>query len=558
MSNILKVTTPLTGYENTNNIKNNPLTNPEATNIQAPVVPEKVVRPDGRNDAGRDAQMKQLNYESNFSNFIRLMRENPDAVENLARLLQERMGSYARQGISSEESGLLEYFFSRIGIKEADMSSYMQEQVDVSMRFKGPFFDLIRQAFRETSSVELKSGILDFLKKYVDMASGDHIMRTMMSALKQCQQHMFSGPAAELGKMMEELEQQMAEQKEALLQELPDGEKAVLQQEAAEEAREEAASARETLPSEKAQEEVQGGAVKQEETARQEGAAGQKKLPQQEQSLRQAMEGSVMKGRTEESAAFLKDRILPYLNKYISATHNRGGLRNLTVQMAYQLSRYENGSMEGLKSAFAKLLGHQDFQRFFEGLSDPKLLEDFLRKAADDSRKEEMTRGFIQMLKSGVKGEAGVETRQVLQNFVNNALLGESVYMPVLHMVLPMVVDGRLLYSEMWVDPDAQNAQDTAGAEGKAVKMLVKFDIEEVGFFDLFFLYKDGKMNLQLDYPDTYRDKDEEIRQNISRILSENDIRVETFVTGSSKESIPLTEAFPKIVERRNAVNVRV
>ncbi len=553
MSNILKVTTPLTGYDNPNNLKNNPLTNPEATNIQAPVIPEKVVRPDGRNDAGRDSQMKQLNYESNFSNFVRLMKENPDAVENLARLLQERMGDLARYGISSEESGVLEYFFSKIGIKESDMASYLQEQVDVSMRFKGPFFDLIRQAFRETTSVDLKSGILDFLKKYVDMASGDHIMRTMMAALKESQKHMFSGPAAELDKMMEELKEQMAAQKEALLQQFPDEEKMTAQQTVAEEQ----TAAEEKAAGEAPADEALLQEKQPEEAAKQENAPAQKEAPRQELPTRQSMEGSIMKGRTEESAAFLKDRILPYLNKYITATHNRGGLRNLTVQMAYQLSRYENGSMEGLKSAFMKLMGHSDFQKIFDGLNDPKMLEDFLRKTADDSQKEEWTKGFIQMLKSGVKGEAGVETRQVIQNFVNNSLLGESVYMPVLHMVLPMVVDGRLLYSEMWVDPDAQNAQDTPG-EGKAVKMLVKFDIEEVGFFDLFFLYKDGRMHLQLDYPDAYQDKDEEIRENVSRILSENDIRVETFVTGSSKESIPLTEAFPKIVERRNAVNVRV
>ena len=40
--------------------------------------------------------------------------------------------------------------------------------------------------------------------------------------------------------------------------------------------------------------------------------------------------------------------------------------------------------------------------------------------------------------------------------------------------------------------------------------------------------------------------------------MAENGIRLQNLVTGSSQESIPITEAFPKIYERKNGVNVRV
>ena len=69
MPNILRVTTPPTGLEN-NNVKNNPLTTNEKQ-IQNPVDPGKVVRPDGRGDAGDSQQTKLgMNTQSNFGNFI--------------------------------------------------------------------------------------------------------------------------------------------------------------------------------------------------------------------------------------------------------------------------------------------------------------------------------------------------------------------------------------------------------------------------------------------------------------------------------------------------------
>ena len=90
------------------------------------------------------------------------------------------------------------------------------------------------------------------------------------------------------------------------------------------------------------------------------------------------------------------------------------------------------------------------------------------------------------------------------------------------------------------------------------MRALIKFDIEQLGFFDMFLLYRDGKMEMQLDIPDSLLEKEKEIRQNVGRILSENGIRLENLVTGSSRESIPITEAFPQITEKRSGVNVRV
>ncbi len=140
---------------------------------------------------------------------------------------------------------------------------------------------------------------------------------------------------------------------------------------------------------------------------------------------------------------------------------------------------------------------------------------------------------------------------------MTSILLNESVYMPVLHMMLPMQVDGNLTFAEMWVDPDAGNGAGE-GEKDRVIQGLVKFDIQEVGFFDLFFVYQDKKVNLQLNYPDALKDKEKEIRNKVAEVLAENGLTGKELFFGSSKESIAISEAFPQIFERKNSINVKI
>ncbi len=86
----------------------------------------------------------------------------------------------------------------------------------------------------------------------------------------------------------------------------------------------------------------------------------------------------------------------------------------------------------------------------------------------------------------------------------------------------------------------------------------MKFDIQELGFFDLFFVYQDKNVNMQLNYPDSLKDKEKEIRNKVAEVLAENGLTGKELFFGSSKESIAISEAFPQIFERKNSINVKI
>ncbi len=152
---------------------------------------------------------------------------------------------------------------------------------------------------------------------------------------------------------------------------------------------------------------------------------------------------------------------------------------------------------------------------------------------------------------------ASQEEKSVYKGIMQSLLLSESVYMPVIHTMLPLNIDGKLIFAQTWIDPDAQKDHKEKGV-GKMVQGLVKFDIEKMGFFDVFFIFQDGNMKLQISCPTALESDVKKIKDDISKLISSLGITpVEIFVD-TNQESIPISAAFPKIFERKNSINVSI
>lgn len=477
MSNVLRVTTPLTGYDNMPHPKTD-MGARENSKIQGPVNPEKVMRPDARSDSAAEEQNVGLKfqYQSNFENFISQMKAGGSVTEEFTSLFFERMGTLVKAGMGENTAQELARFMELIQVEPQNMLSFIQEQSSASIRFQGAFFSVLRQVMKESKNVELKAGTLEFVKRYTDMAEGEHILREIKQTLQEIKGSMF--------------------------------------------------------------------------------ANGRERLEELEGRMEYAQ--SAGKGDTNQKASVIKEQILPYLNQYINSTHDRGELRENSVLLAALTARYENGEASRVQEKFEELMEYPLMQKYFKGL-EPK---DLMRVLASTDfekavERNEWMKEFASVIKDGITKGTNPEHKQVFRNMLTAILLNESVYMPVLHLMLPMQVEDKLMFAEMWIDPDAGGRTREEGQE-RAIQGLVKFDIRDVGFFDLFFVYQNNKVNLQLNYPEALRDKEDEIRSRIAGILAENGLESEELFLGSSMEPIPVSEAFPQIFERKNSINVKI
>lgn len=471
MSNILKISTPISTGENTVRRQDPQLA--EKT-IKNPVNPDKVVRADSRAEYGNERGVRrEISYESNFGNFVQTLDSLPRVGEIMSKMLFSGMANIVEAGIGQGAVDEIQALLQMLEMNPEQLKEFVKNQMNGANKLQGSLFDLLRGVMKDAGSVELKAEILNFLKKYNDMSSGKHIMENIKGELREIEEYMFRSEKEQLRHLMSRL------------------------------------------------------------------------LPHKS-------------GNVERNTETLKEEIIPFLGKYVADTKNTGKLRDLATLVAFNTSRYENGKLDGVVEAFKRLSDFAAFRKYFNDMSREDIKNLFQNVDFDRAAgKTPWADKLLDMLRMGVEGKAGLENKEDFMSLIHGMVVNESVYMPVLHAIFPFILDGTPVFSEIWVDPEDSSGEN-GEAEEKGVKLLLKFDMKEVGFFDIFCYYGEGKVDMLLHYPENLAKREKEIREGISDILKKNGMEVRYLTVEQGKDSIPVSAAFPQIYERRNSVNVTI
>lgn len=267
-------------------------------------------------------------------------------------------------------------------------------------------------------------------------------------------------------------------------------------------------------------------------------------------------------GDTTANTAVLKNEIIPYLSKYVSATYDLGKARDWMTMLTLNIARYENGEKSAFLKAFSQMM---TFGSVREKLGDisPEQLGKILANTEFERATQQYTLmdKLTEILETGMNGtESTHEAKTVFANIINSLLLNESVYMPLLHLMIPADIGGRLMFSEMWIDPDDQsNGNDGSnGEKEKQIRLFIKFDIKDVGYFEMILLSRQENVDMQLYYPEKLSTYKKMIQDGVSNIMERNGLRFQSFYTDVLQTPKTISEVFPKLYERMNAVNVRI
>lgn len=517
LSSVLKINQPVSSGVDNHSSRNSPIV-PSDPQIQNIVDPSKVVRPDGKGEA----EQKQFFFhtESNYANFVQMLKDMPQLTELFSKLIFTDFQNIFTSGLSENFAEELAGFMKMMKMDPEQLLSFIKGQEAGSGQFGGIFFQAMRDILNTTGSVELKAGILDFLKHYSNMASAPHLLNNIQTAVNEIIPYLFKADAEQLQEIMNHLVF------------TPDEEAAAQGQEA-------------------------GGEAGQKAEAFS-GQEGKNFLPQAQEgkaSLLQNMDAEILM-----NSKVLKEELIPFFSKYVSRTHDLGRPRELMTLVTMNTARYCKGTKDEVIQCFEKLLKFGEFSRKLGDIKEENL-EIILNKLLTerkDGEKNPWTEKFISLLKSGLQGEGGYENKLVFQNVLNAMLLNESVYMPLMHLMLPLDLNGNIMFSEMWIDPDAEGEDGSRDEEERNIRMLIKFDIKDLGYFDLVMNYRGGNMDMVLCYPPRLAAAEQEIKTGIGRIIQDNGLTFQSLELEQSRTPLPLASVFPKIIEGRNSINVRI
>ena len=466
MADILKVSVPTHGMENTS--RTNPITANDSR-ISNVVDPAKVVRPDGQStnpDKGLG-----MHYESNFQEFIEALQNRPSLIETFSQIFF-RMDTMVSSGVGEDFAAEIAQFLEMVKMSPEDMVAFLKEQGGKNNKFASGLFQTLKSVMNSTSSVELKTAVLQFLKSYNDVSASGNTLQNIRSILKSMARYMPKSYGDRLLGAAENLQPQLTP------------------------------------------------------------------------------------GANEENIAALKKELIPFLSDYTKSTHDMGRVRDLITLLTLNTARYENGTMEKLFGDFQRMASYKDFQKIF-GNNLQKILESFLDELTA-AKGSEFGDGLIANMNHALEGKGGWEVKSAFQNIMQSLLLNESVYMPLKHYILPAEVFGHFMFSEIWVEPDCGGIGYGSQGEEKTRKLFIKFDIKDVGFFDLIIFNQGDKVDLQLQYPEKFQAMEKEMKKGISALVEKNGMVCRKVYLGKSSEPIALSEVFPEIYERKNAINVKI
>lgn len=228
--------------------------------------------------------------------------------------------------------------------------------------------------------------------------------------------------------------------------------------------------------------------------------------------------------------------------------------------LALDIARFENASQQGMLAAFRQLGGYGDVLGSLNQLDDAALLrlmaETPFQKAA---QQDAFALQLAAAARRALRGELGVDAREGFQEIIRSILINESVYMPLNHIMLPLEWEGNLLYSELWVDPDAAKDDRRRGGGGEQqLQFLFKMDIQSLGALEMVLSAdQDQGVALRVLGPEAVSEHAALITRDLETILTDHGLTSRGIQVAQLKTPLTLTEVFPRLFDGKGGVDVR-
>lgn len=477
MANILGITNPVPGQDNTNIHRNTPIS-PNDTRISNAPDLERVTRGDNRNEqqtAGDRANSARLRYESNFGTFLQKLANQPQLSEILTEMVL-KYGTIVSSGLEAGVATEIAELMQMLKMDKEGILKFLNQQLNTSNRFNGAIFAALRDVLAENKSEGLQKDVANFLKHYNDFTGTEHTKLNLMRNMERLTKAIPATYGNQLAKMADQLDDLLQSNDRA-------------------------------------------GATK-----------------------------------------LLQGTIMPFLADYTTKSHDMGFSRTLITSLALDIAHLESGSEQALLHSFQMLGSHPALRQKFGGVTDDALLRLIKGNGFMQApNQNDFANQLLLTAQYALSGEGGTELQTMFKEIASAFALNESVFMPLNHTILPIDYEGTFLFSELWVDPDAENSSQNEGEGGgdPVARFLIKMDIEEVGLFDMVIAAQGEKAELLVNCPAEIAEHAKYIKDHLAMIFRDNGLDPQTVHVGKLEVPLTVTNVFPKIYSEEVGVDVQ-
>lgn len=168
----------------------------------------------------------------------------------------------------------------------------------------------------------------------------------------------------------------------------------------------------------------------------------------------------------------------------------------------------------------------------------------------------------LDLILAKLEESAGSDTVKLYgEQIVRGLLNTNTMNQPILHFVLPLLFEDMSAFAEMWVDPDAQGPEDGKGKNGgtgKAVRIFLTIDLEEMGKAEIDIILSGGKLYTGLYYPPDMQEAFAQAKGYITAVTQNAGYTVGDINVEALKAPHILEEIVSKPLERRMSLDAKV
>jgi len=259
----------------------------------------------------------------------------------------------------------------------------------------------------------------------------------------------------------------------------------------------------------------------------------------------------------------LKNDILPFVGRYISKMNDFGPVRDYVSVLIHNIVRLESASKDNFSDDLDNLF---EFIKYNFNINDNDMqtLKMSLINTYETSSntKNNSIDSFLKLIESGIKDSDNVVNKGVMEDMANSLLFSQNVHIPLTHIFLPLNYNGMFMFSEIWIgkeyDDNDTDKKNNKRDYSQVYKAFITFDIQNVGYFETTLILKESKLSLEIFVPNNLTNSIELIKNDLNKILSDNNLSVANLNIYESVKKRKFHEIFSNLSERKSSVDVTI
>lgn len=261
-----------------------------------------------------------------------------------------------------------------------------------------------------------------------------------------------------------------------------------------------------------------------------------------------------------QNLGVLKDKIIPFLSRYISASNDFGRVRSSITLLVHDLSRLNISAREELAEKFTSLLDFCKYDLHFSSQKINEMTGVFLEHLTRTEGREEnkLMDSVLRLLTDGGERATSQRSQALHQSAVSSLLMDQSVYMPFHHLFLPLNFHGKFMFAELWIEKEDDPTGSVRFSEENARQIILTFDIKSMGYFEAILYLSGQKISAKLNCPAEFSGDLKKISAAVRTIFSQNGFQPEQIELTAGGPPAATDELLKKVQERRRVIDVSV